>query len=306
MRQSLLVLAILAACQASACRSVENSPEPAADGGSDVTLGGARPVSLFHMPAGYDPNKPAPLVLMLHGYGANGMLQDVIFRFQEIADEEGFFLVAPDGTLDSTQKRFWNATDNCCDFEHTNVDDVAYLTGLIDETQKRYAIDPKRVYVVGHSNGGAMAYRLACDAADRFAAVVSLAGPFYSSPSKCKPSGPVAIQHIHGTADTVVPYEGGMVAEVHPGVTATVPSAAEVVSDWSGYNKCALLLDADPNIDLDASIAGAETKVRHYPQCAPGGDVIFWSMVGTGHVPGNLVKDFPRLVYAFLKAHPKP
>ena len=193
------------------CTSSSSSGTSAADGGTtdDVTFGGSRPVSFFHAPANYDPSKPAPLVLLLHGYGASGALQDAIFRLASIADQEGFFLVAPDGTVDSTQHRFWNATDTCCDFENTHVDDVAYLTGLVAEIEKKYAIDPKRRFVVGHSNGGSMAYRLACDAADRFAAIVSLAGPFFSDASKCKPSAPVAVQHIHGTADTTVPYAGG-------------------------------------------------------------------------------------------------
>src|SRR4051794_18792775 len=111
------VAAALALALATACKEsdVSAGPTDAPDAG-EVELGGARPVSLFHAPAGYDASKPAPLVLMLHGYGASGLLQDAIFRLQEIADEEGFFLVAPDGTLDSTQKRFWNANDNCCDF----------------------------------------------------------------------------------------------------------------------------------------------------------------------------------------------
>lgn len=307
MMRSATAAVLLLLCSA-ACRSSDDAPgPPAPDGGAaDVPLGGARPVTLFHVPAGYDASKPAPLVLMLHGYGANGVLQDAIFRLQDIADEEGFFLVAPDGMLDSTQRRFWNATDNCCDFDKSGVDDVAYLTGLVAEAEARYAIDPKRVYVVGHSNGGAMAYRLACDAAEGFAAIVSLAGPFYTKPSSCKPSVPVAVQHIHGTADEVVPYEGGKLAASGTSGGTTVPSAAEIVSDWSGYNGCGFMLVADPNVDVDANVAGAETKVRHYPGCMPGGDVVFWSMVGSGHIPPNLVKDFPRMVYAFLKAHPKP
>lgn len=279
------------------------------DGGtasSEDDFGGARPVSLFHVPAGYDASKPAPLVLLLHGYGASGRLQEAYFRLLDVADTEGFFLVSPDGTLDSTQHRFWNAVDACCDFEGKGVDDVAYLTGLVAEIEKKYAIDPKRRFLVGHSNGGAMAYRLACDAADRFAAVVSLAGPFYFDPAKCRPTVPIAVLGIHGTADTTVPYDGGVLATAHPGADGTLPSAVDTAKDWAAYDKCAATPATEAAMDLDGNIKGSETRVTHFTPCAAGGDVVLWSLDGSGHVPGNLVKGFPSLIYGFLKAHPKP
>ena len=305
-----VLLAGLVAC-ATACKgSSDPAPGGAADGGAaaveDTDVGGTRPVSFFHVPTGYDASKPAPLVVLLHGYGASGQLQDAIFRLQSIADEEGFFLVAPDGTTDGTGKRFWNATDTCCDFEQTKLDDVAFLTGVVAEIEKRYTIDPKRRFVVGHSNGGAMAFRLACDASDRFAAVVSLAGPFYSDAALCKPSGPISVQHMHGTKDMIVPFEGGRTATVHPNVSGVAPAAPAIAAQWAAHNGCTPAPVVDPDLDVDGAVAGAETKVSHFAGCKPGGDVVLWTMEGTDHVPGNLVKDFPRMVYGFLKSHPKP
>ena len=308
-----VLLAVATAC-ATACNGSDGSaaagtPDPV-DAGQPETdmeseLGGSRPVSFFHVPAGYDASKPAPLVLLIHGYGGSGLLQDAIFRLKSIADEEGFFLVAPDGTLNSKNQRFWNATDTCCDFESAGVDDVAYLTGLVAEIEKRYSIDPKRRFVVGHSNGGAMAFRLACDAADRFAAIVSLAGPFYADLQRCKPSAAIAVQHMHGTVDTTVPYDGGPVAAVHPDSKASIPSAPDVAKFWAAHNRCAPTAIADADLDVDGNVAGAETKVSRYTSCAPGTQVILWTLTGSGHISGNYAQDFPRQVYGFLKSHPK-
>ena len=303
------LLFLIAASSASCSKS--STPEAADAGtatepGATPTFGGARPLDVFRVPAGYDKSKPAPLVLVLHGYGASGLFQNLYFRLGDIADEEGFFLAAPDGTVDATQKRFWNATDTCCDFEKTGVDDVRYLTGLVSEIRAAYAIDPKRIYVVGHSNGGAMAFRLACDAADQFAAIVSLAGPFYGDAKRCVPSGPVAVQHMHGTADEVVPYDGGTLASVHAGEVGKLPSAPSIATTWSALDHCTGAAVEDPPIDLDGNIAGAETKVTRYSGCAAGSEVVLWTMQGSPHVPGNLVADAPRQIYSFLKAHPKP
>ena len=101
------------------------------------------------------------------------------------ASSAGFLMIAPAGTADSSGSHFWNATDACCNFENSQVDDVAYLDGLITEISAAYNVDPKRIYVVGHSNGGFMAYRMACAKADRIAAVVSVAGATFATPASC-------------------------------------------------------------------------------------------------------------------------
>ncbi len=119
------------------------------------------------------------------------------------------FVAHPDGTPDRADRRFWSATDACCDFGGANVDDVAYLTAVIDDVAARYAIDPKRVWVAGISNGGFMAHRLACERADKIAAIVSFAGATWADPARCAPTAPVSVLEVHGAADPVVRYEGG-------------------------------------------------------------------------------------------------
>src|SRR5438128_99973 len=85
----------------------------AADAALPTRFGGDRPATL-RVPAGYDPSRPAPLVLNLHGYSDTSAGQQAYFRLDTIADAEGFFLIAPDGTVDSLGNQFWNATDACC------------------------------------------------------------------------------------------------------------------------------------------------------------------------------------------------
>jgi len=304
---------VLALALAPACSS-SSPPVVAGDGGTsspgeggakngppaDHVFGGARPVQVLRVPSGYDPGKPAPLVVVLHGYGATGTAQSLFFNLGSIADESGFFLVAPEGTTDANGRQFWNATDLCCDFGRTNVDDVAYLTGLVDEIATYYAIDPKRVFLVGHSNGGAMSFRLGCDASERFAAIVDLAGPFFGDASRCKPKQPVALLHMHGTKDETVSYEPESTGLRNPGALATVRT-------WASNNGCAAEPDtrAAP-IDLDGAVPGAETKPSRFGGCRGGADVELWTMEGTSHVPFDLAKDLPKRIYAFLSAHPKP
>src|SRR5688572_27262361 len=121
-----------------------------------------RPYGL-KVPAGYEGQAPVPLVVLLHGYTSNGAQQAAYFGLPAVADKEGFLLATPDGTRDRLGNRFWNATDACCDFFRSGVDDVAYIDAVIDDIAAKYPVDPARVFVAGHSNGAFMAHRYACD-----------------------------------------------------------------------------------------------------------------------------------------------
>src|SRR5690606_19654583 len=109
---------------------------------------------------GYDPAAKAPLVVLLHGYGSSAVQQERYFNLTPESDRRGFLYAIPDGTTDRDGKRFWNATEACCDFYDSGVDDAAYLDRLLDTVTSAYSVDAARVYLVGHSNGGFMAYRM--------------------------------------------------------------------------------------------------------------------------------------------------
>ncbi|HRI67840.1 MAG TPA: alpha/beta fold hydrolase [Polyangium sp.] len=264
----------------------------------DFVVGGDRPVTV-HVPPGIDPAKPTPVVILLHGFGASGQVQEIIFKLLPESDKRGFLYAFPNGTDGADHKRFWNATDACCDFGGTMVDDVAYLTGLVKEIGDHYAVDPKRVFFTGHSNGGFMSHRLACDKPDVIAAVASLAGSTYLDPAKCAAAQPVSVLQIHGTMDDSVLYDG----ELQNGVG--YPSAAETIAIWAQKNGCDSAVTNAPAIDIDQVLAGNETLVTRHEKCQPGGAAELWTMQGAGHIPG-LGPNFAPALVDWLFAHPKP
>jgi polyhydroxybutyrate depolymerase len=268
-------------------------------GGAEITIGGDRPVKMY-VPAAYDGSKPAPLLVLLHGYSASGSLQELYFGFKGIADERGFLYAVPDGTTDASGNKFWNATDACCDFGGTAVDDSAYLSGVIDEIKAKYSVDPTRVYLVGHSNGGFMSYRMACDHADQIAAIASLAGATFADDSQCNPAEPVSVLQIHGTADDTVLYDGGTFAG-----TLSYPGAVLTTETWATHGGCDAVAADGGVLDLESSMAGEESTVSVYGEgCLAGGHAELWTIPGGSHIPG-LAPGFGKAVFDFLEAHPK-
>ena len=205
------------------------------------------------VPPAYDGGTALPMVVLLHGYSADAASQDLYFGLSSLARQRGFFVVLPNGLRNASLLRFWNATDACCAFGQP-VDDVAYLTAVLDDMQRRFRIDPKRVYFAGHSNGGFMSHRMACERSDRVAAIVSLAGAVWKDEAKCTPSQPVSVLQVHGTLDAVILYGGGF------NVTFEYPGAVETVDTWAAKNGCASTSTTlTPDVDLVADLLGDET-----------------------------------------------
>ncbi len=264
----------------------------------DFEAGGDRPVTV-KLPTGYSPETPAPLLILLHGYSASGAIQESYFQLGPVASANGLVFAAPDGTVDVTDEQFWNATEACCDFVGTGVDDSAYLAGLIAEISSKVSIDPARIYFVGHSNGGFMSHRMACDHAGTVAAIVSLAGATFVDPADCGASEPVSVLQIHGDLDDTILYEGGE-------TTLPYPSASETVAFWAELAGCDPTPVSDATmLDLDSDVAGSETTALNFQGCAAGIDVALWTMAGSGHIP-LVTTDFREGVVAWLLAHPKP
>ncbi|HVK83300.1 MAG TPA: PHB depolymerase family esterase [Kofleriaceae bacterium] len=252
-----------------------------------LVFGGDRPAQL-KVPTGFTEGRQYPLVMVLHGFGANGFSQSAYFGVSALPTMDQAFLIAPDGTTNSQGQQFWNADPLCCDVEGQNPDDVAYLGGLIDDVSAAWPVDPGAVFVIGHSNGGFMAYRLACERADAIAAIMSLAGLASSVPASCNPTQPVSVLHLHGTADSVVPYDNG---------------ADLSVDQWAGKNGCAATVRTPgPVYDLDTMVAGAETQTAAIADCPAAGSVELWRLEGSSHTPLFGTAFAPQLM-EWLTAH---
>ena len=266
----------------------------------------------IHVPPSYDPSRPAPLLIVLHGYSSSGPEHDAYFHLGDAAARRGFIYAYPDGTVDSAGNRFWNATDACCDFDRSGVSDVDYLGSVIAAVRSTLAVDPKRIDLIGHSNGGFMSYRMACDQADLIAAIVSLAGETFANAADCRPSAPVAVLQIQGTADDVVAFAGGTIVGIGApgGRMAPYPGVENTVSNWVTYDGCtAVPSTLAQRVDVDADLSDgsqpAEAVVTRWATCRPGGAVELWTIPGGGHGP-NISSSFPDAVLDFLAAHPKP
>ncbi|MFW7381055.1 MAG: alpha/beta hydrolase family esterase [Oligoflexus sp.] len=233
--------------------------------------------------------EPSSLILFLHGYGSNSADMDRYLGLSRQQDQFGFALLFPEGLVDSSSRQFWNATSFCCDFEQTQVDDSAYLRALIEEAVQKYNIDPQRIMVWGYSNGGFMAYRMACDHADLISGIVNLTGAMHLDPNQCRPTQPVDILHIHGTADEVVSYSAGK---------QTQPGAEASVAAWAQFNRCATtdwLEGARQVVNVNSFYHDAldwnsrdirqtgETDVLQYRACEEDARVTLWKVNGAGH-----------------------
>jgi polyhydroxybutyrate depolymerase len=260
-------------------------------------IGGDRPVKV-HVPPSYDSKLSSPLLLMLHGYSASGDLQELYLSIGKEAGARGYLFAHPDGTIDSTGMHFWNATNACCDLFKKGIDDSTYLSTVIAQIKQSYNVDPKRVYLVGHSNGGFMSHRMACDHSDQIAAIASLAGSSWKDPSMCKPKDPMHVLVMHGTLDAVILYGGGsLFGNAYPGAMGTAES-------WAALEGCAPTANESLQaLDL-TGISSKETKVLRWNGCKLGGSVEHWRIEGSGHVP-LFNANFKSALFDFFEGHPK-
>jgi len=251
---------------------------------TSVVLGGERPATLL-LPRGVDLSQPRPLIVLLHGYSSFAEQADQYFQFSLQVDEDGFGLLLPNGTIDQIRNRFWNATPECCDIFGAEPDDVGYIKSLIEEAQTVGRFD--RVFAVGHSNGGFMAYRLACEEVPGLTAIVSLAGGAFAEPEDCRVPSPLSVLQIHGTKDQSVLYDGGRLPDHPDPDRQAVPGAKDSVLRWAGRAGCDIE-DAEffPPIDTDAAVEGAETSIVRFADGCAGSTVMeLWTIEGGGHIP---------------------
>ncbi len=246
-----------------------------------VTAGGLRRRYYVHVPRGLDPQAPAPVVLALHGATMNAAMMAWLTGLNKKADEAGFVAVYPDGT-GSRGSYFWNGGDSRDPAARDPVDDVGFVRALLDDLPHVAAVDPRRVYVTGLSNGAFMAYRLAAELSDRVAAVAPVAGTM--GIADCRPGRPVPVLHIHGAEDEYVPFAGGRGSLSLTG--ANYRPVEDAVQTWVRANGCR----PEPVTERLPDTANDGTTVtRTTYSGGPGGaEVVLVVVHGGGHTwPGR-------------------
>lgn len=203
-----------------------------------ITVEGRARTYLLNLPPGYYKSDSAvfSLVIGLHGTGGRASQFERDYGLTEKANDAGFIVVYPEGVQSNglLGVRTWNA-GKCCDYARdNNVNDVLFMRELIDLLTATYRIDARKVYVTGMSNGGMMAYRLACEMPDKIAAIAAVSSTLIVA-GPCRPSNPVPILHMHSVLDTKVPYTGGI------GIGGYYfPPVDSVLNAWSSENACAV------------------------------------------------------------------
>lgn len=209
-----------------------------------------------------DGDPKLPMLIMMHGWGFSPELSQVAIGYDEFALANHFISVFPEGVGLS-----WNAGACCWPANYLGVDDVQFISDLIDDVAASYRLDRARVYASGISNGAEMAYRLACERPDLIAAVGSVAGTLLQT---CTPGRPVPVIEIHGTADWLLPYDGGWDIFGNP-----VIGAPATVGFWAGANGC----DANKK----TTFSSADVTCEQYKACMAGAAVELCTVNGGGH-----------------------
>jgi polyhydroxybutyrate depolymerase len=273
---ALLCLLLTAACSGGA--PVQASPAPtgtaSATGASrleHLAFGGRDRTYRVYRPASLTATQSTPLVMVLHGRGGTAQGMENATGFDHEADLRGLVVVYPQGV-----GRSWNAGECCLPASNTGIDDVGFLNALLDRVEAGYPISANGVYVTGLSNGGMMAYRLACEDATRLAAIAPVAGSLLVT--GCSPSRPVSVIAVHGAADTTVPPLGG------PGPADQVnhPPALTTLQQFAGYDGCA----ASPTVTSHGAV-----HEHDWNRCRAGTEVAYYLLSGVGHRWPDLTGD---------------
>ena len=243
-------------------------PKPAehlqpGDSTRTVLIGDRERSYLVHVPPQYNPEKPTPVVLALHGAWTNGKVMEIYSGLNHTADANGFIAVYPNGTGPSDATLFWNSGHWPARSGRQPPDDIAFFNGLLDDLATVANVDSKRVFATGISNGAMMCHRLAAEMSDRIAAIAPVSGTLCISDPK--PQRPVPVLEFHGTADKIVRYDG------KPSATAEFlgyKSVDDTINAWMKANGCRGKLvteDRDDNAHdgtkVSVSTSGGDNEV---------------------------------------------
>jgi polyhydroxybutyrate depolymerase len=297
-----LALACILLAATAGCRAGRSAGSvPSGTSTHTIKVNGQDRSFRLYRPAALDGTDPAPLVVMLHGGFGTAKQAEQSYGWDKKADDGHFLVAYPDGV-----DRAWNVGGGCCGVPGKNhVDDVAFIDAMVRAIEQAGHVDPRRVYATGISNGGLLAYRLACDST-LFAAI----GPDSATMlGDCPSPAPISVIHIHGSADHNIPYDGS------PGdgfATIDGPSVPDVITTWRTVDRCA-----------PATASTAAPVTTSLANCADGRSVELIVIVGAGHQwPGSPSKpviehalhldppstalDATDTIWRFFVAHPRP
>ncbi len=257
-----------------------------------LTHDGRERTFVVHVPPGYSPSAATPVVLNFHGRMSSASQQIVLSEMNAAADRHGFVAVHPEG-VGAT----WNGGLCCGTAMSQDVDDVGFTRAMIDRLASELCVDERRVFATGLSNGGYMSHRLACELADRIAAIGPVAGP--NATTSCAPSRPVPVMHFHGTGDRIVPYDG----------FAGQLSVRATMEDWARRNGCS----AGPT----TYFTNGDARCEEWTGCQADATVRLCTIDGGGHQwPGGNSIPFlgpntndisaTEAMWEFFVAHPRP
>ena len=243
----------------------------------------------LHVPSSYQDARPQALVLVLHGYGGTATGMEASTGFSSFADAHDFVVAYPQGLPDGDGGRSFWASLGPMDY---GIDDVHYISMLLDDVQSKLCIDAHRIFVTGFSNGAGMSGLLACRLAGRLAAVAPVSGNFYALPGGCHPSRPLPILYVHGSADPLLLYQGTSDS------AWSLPPVQQWLQEWAVRNGCR----HGPIIFLHTSRFTGE----QWTGCQGNAIVIHYRIEGGGHTwPAKLGNSSSLAgIWDFFQAHP--
>ena len=242
-----------------------------------IMVGGMNRTFIRHIPTGYTGKTPVPVVIDFHPLGGSGSGQKNLSGWAALGDSKGFITIFPNGVGNS-----WNVGRCCNPAQMQNIDDVAFTKAIITALAKDACIDTKRVYASGCSNGGGMAYKVACSAADVIAAVApvdfdcttntstDMTEQLNNSCAMCNPARPISETQFRGTNDSAVPYNGGL-TQVVSGFY--FPGAMKNFTTWGQLNMCTGTPQALPG----------HSACQAYPTCGGNVDTVLCTVQNGSH-----------------------
>ena len=237
-----------------------------------LTHGGRSRGYTLHVPSGLPTGKPLPVVFDFHGAGGDGSQQQGMSGWAALGDREGFLTVFPNGV-----DGYWNVDDTCCGTAGKNkIDDVGFVKAIVEKLRTEICLDGKRVFASGFSNGGGFTHRLGCDAADVFAGIAPMSTDLRTQP--CKPARPITMLETRGMADSLEPYDGGLVGPA--GGQYVDVGAKQSLKLWADLNKC-----------TDSPTA-RDTYCEGYATCGDGVETQLCSLPKVDHSPYNNALNF--------------